>query len=188
MAVRIDFLLLLSFILAPACGSAAEQANCEHSGERTAISPDGRWVATVLEEICDANGVASGGVVVDLAMSADATHAQRIFSMYVPRSRDEWPKVLWKSSSQLELWVPNRSAIAMQKAESQGIQVQLKYCGDNPEERARVAEFQAAFKKWMSDTTGWVERKKRDPNLSEPRPKRPVEPTYSPDTCTDVGN
>jgi hypothetical protein len=187
MRVRVDFLLLLPFVLAPALGWAAEPAHCEHSGERSAKSPDGRWVATVQEEVCDANGVAAAGVVVDLSPSADATHAQRVFSMTVPRSRDEWPKVLWKDAGLLELWVPNRAAIGMQKSESQGVRIELKYCGDNPQERAQVAEFQATFKKWMSDTTGWMERKKRDPNVSEPRPKRPIEPTYPPDTCGDIG-
>jgi hypothetical protein len=141
----------------------------------------------VQEEVCDAGGAAAAGVVVELATAADPDHPQRIFSMSVPRSRDQWPKVLWKSASELELWVPNRAAIGMQKAQSQGIQIQLKYCGDNPAERAQVAGFQAAFKQWMRDTTAWVERKKRDPTLSEPRPKRPVEPAYSPDTCTDIG-
>ena len=91
MAVRAEFLLLLPFVLVPACGLAAEQVHCEHSGERSAKSPDGRWVATVQEEVCDANGVAAAGVVVDLSTSVDATHAQRVFSMTVPRSRDAWP-------------------------------------------------------------------------------------------------
>ena len=186
MTAKIHFPLLL-LLLAPACGWAAEQADCEHSGARLAESPDKRWVATVQEEVCDAGGVAAAGVVVDLAASADATHAQRIFSMAVRRARDEWPRVLWKSATRIELWVPNRAVIGMQKTEAQGIHIELKYCGDNPQERAQLAQFQADFKQWMSDTTAWAQRKKLDPALAEPRPKRPVEPRFSPDTCANVG-
>jgi hypothetical protein len=187
MAAKIDFRLLILLVLTPACGGAAELTDCEHSGASSAESPDKRWVATVQEEVCDAGGVAAAGVVVDLATSADVTHSQRIFSMAVRRSRDEWPKVLWKSATRLELWVPNRAAIGMQKTESQGIQIELKYCGDNPQERAQLAQFQSAFKQWMSDTTAWVQRRKLDPSLSEPKPKRPVEPRFSPDSCANIG-
>ncbi len=57
------------------------------------------------------------------------------------------------------------------------MQVQLKYCGDNPAERAQVAEYQAAVKQWMKDTTEWAQKRKADPAFSEPRPKRTAELT-----------
>ena len=179
--------LLLVFSLVPALCLAEEAASCEHSGEKSVPSPDGRWIATVQEEVCAvANGTAAG-VVVDLALSSDAQHARRIFNMRVPRSRDQWPRVLWKGPSAMELWVPNRAEIGAQKSQLEDVKIELKYCGDNPEERAQVSAYQAAFKKWMQDTTAWVEQKKRDPDFKAPRPPRPAEPTYSSDSCADVG-
>ncbi|MEJ1965423.1 MAG: hypothetical protein WDO56_29340 [Gammaproteobacteria bacterium] len=185
--MRIAIVFLSLFIVAPAIGLAAEASTCEHSGERAVTSPDGRWVATVQEEVCSVGASAAAGVVVDLSLAADATHARRVFSMRVPRSRDQWPRVIWTGPSALELWAPNRAEIGAQLPESEGVRIELKYCGDNPEERAQVAQFQAAFKKWMQDTTAWAEQRKRDPDFKGARPQRPVEPAYSPDSCADVG-
>jgi hypothetical protein len=182
-------MLLLVATVAPAAGWAAEaQAHdCEHSGEKSFPSPDGRWIATVEEQVCVAGTGTAAGVVVDLALAADARHAKRIFNMRVPRSRDYWPRVVWKAPTAMELWAPNRAEIAVQESQFDGVQIQLRYCGDNPAERAQVAEYQAAFKKWMQDTTAWVQKKKQDPGFSEPRPKRPDEPRYSDDSCLGLG-
>jgi len=88
----------------------------------------------------------------------------------------------------MELWAPNRAHILKQLSELEDIRIELKYCGDNPAERAQMAQYQAAFRKWMQDTTAWVEKRKRDPTDQTPRPKRPVEPTYSSDSCANVGS
>ena len=181
--------MALMYVLcaAPACAMAADAADCEHSGEKSVPSPDGRWVATVQEVVCAVGEGTGAGVMVDLALSSDATHAKRVFSMRVPRSRDHWPRVIWKSASTMELWAPNRAEIGLSLAQFDDVHIELKYCGDNPEERAAVAAYQAAFKKWMQDTTAWVQRRKADPNFKDPRPQRPMEPTYSSDSCANVG-
>jgi hypothetical protein len=171
----------------PVCTLAAEATDCEHSGVKSVTSPDGRWVATVQEVVCAFGNKAGAAVVVDLALSADPTHSKRIFNMNVPRSRDRWPRVIWKSPSTLELWAPNRAEIGVRLEEFDGVRIEFKYCGDNPEERAQVVEYQTAFKKWMQDTTAWVQRRKADPSLKEPRPERPTEPRYSSDSCANVG-
>src|SRR5687767_584976 len=106
--------------------------------------------------------------------------------MRVPRSRDHWLRVVWKSPTEMELWAPNRAEIGRKLSEAEGIRIELKYCGDNPRERAAQVEYQAAFRKWMQHTTAWAEKRKRDPANPGPRPKRPVEPTYSPDSCENV--
>src|ERR1041384_5590486 len=49
--------------------------------------------------------------MVDLALASDASHAKRVFNMRVPRSRDQWPRVIWKSPTTMELWAPNRAEI-----------------------------------------------------------------------------
>jgi hypothetical protein len=179
---RLAMALLLALV--PAAGWAVD---CEHSGEKSYASPDGKWTATVQEEVCAVGTGTAAGVMVDLALASDASHAKRVFNMRVPRSRDLWPRVIWKSPTLMEIWAPNRAEIMAQQSGFEGVQIQLKYCGDNPAERAQVGEYQAALKQWMKDTTEWVQKKKQDPGFSEPRPKRPVEPTYSPDSCANVG-
>ncbi len=182
--MRTASILLLTLVLAPAAGRAAD---CEHSGEKTFASPDGKWIATVQEEVCAVGNGTAAGVMVDLALAADSTHGKRIFNMRVPRSRDLWPRVIWKTPALMELWAPNRAEIMAQEASFDGVQIQLKYCGDNPAERAQVGEYHAALEQWMKDTTEWAQKRKQDPSFSEPRPKRPVEPTYSSDSCANVG-
>ena len=182
-------LRLLSVLLAlsPVAGWAADTRDCEHAGERKVESPDGRWVATVQEEVCAIGTGTGAGIMVDLALASDASHAKRVFNMRVPRSRDLWPRVIWKGPTTMELWAPNRAEIMAQEAQFEGVQIQLRYCGDNPAERAQVVEYQAALKQWMKDTTEWAQKRKQDPAFNEPRPKRPVEPSYSSDSCASVG-
>jgi hypothetical protein len=181
---RIASILLLTLALAPAAGWAVD---CEHSGEKAFASPDGKWIATVQEEVCAVGTGTAAGVMVDLALASDAAHAKRVFNMRVPRSRDLWPRVIWKSPALMELWAPNRAEILAQESSFDGVQIQLRYCGDNPAERAQVAEYQAALKQWMKDTTEWAQKKKQDPSFSDPRPKRPAEPTYASDSCASIG-
>src|SRR3954463_11762821 len=169
-AVRVLVVLLA---LAPMAGWAADAHDCEHAGEKKVESPDGRWVATVQEEVCAIGNRTGAGIMVDLALAADASHAKRVFNMRVPRSRDLWPRVIWKSPTTMELWAPNRAEILAQESQFEGVQIQLKYCGDNAAERAQVSEYQAALKQWMKDTTEWAQKRKQDPSFSEPRPKRP---------------
>ena len=181
---RMRWILISTLAAVP---MAAWAADCEHSGEKSWQSPDGKWTATVQEEVCAVGTGTAAGVMVDLTLATDASHGKRVFNMRVPRSRDLWPRVIWKGPTLMELWAPNRAEILAQVPEFEGVQIQLKYCGDNPAERAQVGEYQAAMKQWMKDTTDWAQKKKQDPGFNEPRPKRPVEPTYSSDSCASVG-
>jgi hypothetical protein len=180
--------VLLAAVLAPTGATAAEVTDCDHSAAKTYSSPDGRWVASVQEEVCAVGNRAAAAVNVDVALAADPKHAGRIFSMAVPRSRDQWPRVVWTGPSAMELWAPNRAHILKQLPAFEDVKVELKYCGDNPAERTRKAEYEAAFRKWMQDTTAWVERRKRDPADKTPRPQRPAEPSYSSDSCANLGS
>jgi hypothetical protein len=181
-------ILLLLLALAPAAGWTADDVHdCEHSGTKTFASPDARWVATVQEEVCAIGTRTGAGIMVDLALASDASHAKRVFNMRVPRSRDLWPRVIWKSPTTMELWAPNRAEILAQESQFDGVQIQLKYCGDNAAERAQVTAYQDALEQWMKQTTEWAQKRKQDPSYSEPRPKRPVEPGYSSDSCASVG-
>lgn len=187
--MRIATVIVFAAMLAPVGAPAAEATDCDHSAAKTYASPDGRWVASVQEEVCAVGNRAAAAVNVDVALASDPKHVGRVFSMAVPRSRDQWPRVIWKSDTAMELWAPNRAHIVKPApATFEDIRIELKYCGDNPAERAQVVEYQEAFRKWMQDTTAWVERRKQDPQDPTPRPKRPVEPSYSSDSCANVGS
>jgi len=176
--------LSLPVLLFASTGALA--ADCDHSEARTASSPEGHWVATIQEEVCATDKGAAAGVNVDLSPAADPAHKSRVFIMRVPRSRDEWPRVIWKSETSMEVWLPNLAEVGLHVADAEGVHIELKYCGDNPRERAQRAEYQAALKQWMKDTTAWVQQKKADPNATAPRPKRPEEPRLTPSTCVGV--
>ncbi len=101
---------------APVAGWAQDSHDCEHAGTKTYESPDERWVATVQEEVCAIGNRTGAGIMVDLALASDASHAKRVFNMRVPRSRDQWPRVIWKSPTTMELWAPNRAEILAQES------------------------------------------------------------------------
>jgi hypothetical protein len=183
---RAALILAATALLAPSGAFPQEVTDCEHSDAKTILSPDKKWIASVQEQVCAVGNRAAAAVNVDLLRAADSSHAGRVFSMRVPRSRDHWPRVIWISPTEMQLWAPNRAEIGKQLSEFEGIRIELKYCGDNPQERAQVVEYQAAFKKWMQDTTAWAERRKVDPSDPTPRPKRPVEPRYSSDSCENI--
>jgi hypothetical protein len=185
--MRIAIAVLLAAMLVPAGAIAAEATDCDHSAATTYPSPDGRWVASVQEEVCAVGNRAAAAVNVDIALAADEKHVGRVFSMAVPRSRDQWPRIIWKDATAMEVWAPNRAHNQKQLPALEALRIELKYCGDNPAERAQVAAYQEAFKKWMQDTTAWVEQRKRNPQDQAPRPKRPSEPNYSSDSCANVG-
>lgn len=167
--------------------ASAWAVDCDHSGAKTTQSPDGRWVATVQEEVCATDKGTAAGVNVDLAPTDDPAHRTRIFSISVPRSRDEWPRVVWKGATSMEVWVPNLAEIILQPTDTESVHVDLKYCGDNPAERAKRTQYQAALKQWMKDTTAWLQQKKSEPNSTAPRPKRPEEPALTSSTCAGIG-
>jgi hypothetical protein len=175
-------------VLLPLVTARVSAAECDHSGAKTTASPDGRWVATVQEEVCATDKGAAAGVNVDLAPADDPAHKSRVFIMRVPRSREEWPRVLWKSPTSMEVWVPNLAEVGLHVADAEGVHIDLKYCGDNPQERARRAEYQAALGQWMKDTTAWVQQKKADPSSTAPRPKRPEEPLLTASTCAGMSS
>jgi hypothetical protein len=187
LVMRLATAALVAAMLLPTGARGAEVTDCDHSAATTYPSPDGRWVASVQEEVCAVGNRAAAAVNVDIASASDPKRVGRVFSMAVPRSRDRWPRIVWKDEKSLELWAPNRAHIVKPVQPFEDLRIELRYCGDNPGERAQMVAYQEAFQQWMKDTTEWVERRKRDPSDQTPRPKRPSEPSYSSDSCAGVG-
>ena len=169
---------------APATGFAAEPL-CDRSGSKTTPSPDGRWVANVQEEVCATPTGAAAGITVILVATADAALSKRVFIMPVPRSRDDWPRIRWQGPDAVEVRVPNLSEANPPQPEFEGIRISLAYCGDNPQDRARLTAYRAAVKQWQADVTAWAALRKQDPAAAGPRPPRPEEPALPRGRCLD---
>jgi hypothetical protein len=106
-------------------------------------------------------------------------------TMTVPRSRDDWPRVRWLSASAMEIRVPNLAEVTPPIAEYGGVQIALAYCGDNPEDRARLLAYKEGVKQWQKDVSAWVKRRNEDAAAAGPRPPRPEEPRLPPGRCSD---
>ena len=175
--------LLLVFLAPLAC--AAEETVCERSGSITTQSPDGRFTASVQEVACATASGAGAGITVELHSDKDAAQARRVFTMSVPRSRDDWPKVRWLSADAMQIRVPNLAEVSPPSEEYQGIRITLAYCNDNPDDRARLAAYKEGVKQWQKDVSDWVKRRKEDEAAAGPRPPRPEEPRLAMGRCVD---
>jgi hypothetical protein len=177
--------LLLVAVLAcqlPAA-RAAEVSDCDRSGSKTTPSPQGRWVVNVQEEVCAVGNGVAAGITVVVSSPEGPEQGGRVVMIGVPRSRDDWPRVRWRSETELEVWVPNLAVVVSTQARWQGVQVALRYCGDNPADREAVAAYKLAMKAWQQETTAWVARRKQDPDNAGPRPVRPEEPRVAAGRC-----
>jgi hypothetical protein len=170
--------------LAPLALHAAENV-CDQSETRATASPDAHWVANVQEEVCATATGTAAGITVILASKQDAARSKRVFMMPVPRTRDDWPRIRWQSPTAVEIRVPNLAEVNPPDAEFGGIRISLVFCGDNPDDRARLATYKAAVKHWQQDVSAWVKRRNEDAQAAGPRPPRPEEPVLAPGRCTD---
>lgn len=163
----------------------AAESECDRSESKTTPSPDGKWIASVQEEACATAAGASAAVTVVLSSAQDPAHSRHVFMMNVPRSRDDWPRVRWQGPNAIEVRVPNLAEVNPPEPGFDGIHVSLAYCGDNPADRQRLADYRVAVKQWQKDVTAWVQKRKQDPDAAGPRPERPEEPRLDPGRCTD---
>lgn len=183
---RLTALLALTCLSGMADSLRAAEPECDRSGSKTTPSPDGKWIASVQEEVCTTTrGGAAAGITVVLVSAADESHRRRVFLMPVPRSREDWPRVRWQGPSLVEVRVPNLSEPNPPEPEYDGIKVLLAYCGDNPADRETLANYKAAVKQWQQEVSAWVARRKQDESTAGPRPPRPEEPKLPPGRCTD---
>lgn len=171
--------------LAVAADATTSELVCENSESRLAPSPDGKWVAKVQEEACVTPNGAAAGITVILESTQPPERRKRVFIMPVPRSRDDWARVRWLGPTALEVRVPNLAEPAPPDPEFAGIRITLAHCGDNPDDRARLAAYREAVKQWQKDVTAWAAKRKEDPASVGPRPDRPQEPRLDPGRCRD---
>jgi hypothetical protein len=177
--------LLAALAMLPALAGAAER-ECEQSEATVTKSPDGRLAASVQHQVCaTASGGVAAGVTVFIGAAAAPLQGSRVLMVAVPRNRDEWPRAVWQGNASLAVWVPNLAKVLETKPAAGDVTVALKYCGDDPEARARVAGFQQEVQQWMLAVTRWSELRRQDAAAAGPRPARPEEPRLTARACTD---
>jgi len=160
--------------------------DCDRSESIRTPSPDGQWIASVQHDVCAGAAGASAGITVYVARATDESRAQRVFVTAVPGSHDDWPRVRWEGNTLLQLRVPNLLEITdPPQSQVEGIRIELVYCGDNPDDRAKLAQYKLDVKQWQRDVSAWAARRKQEPEGAGPRPVRPVEPRLPPGRCVD---
>jgi hypothetical protein len=182
---RLPLVLLFAAMLLSGFADTAERA-CEQSESTVTQSPSGRLAASVQHQVCEtAAGGAAAAVTVFVGESAVPLQGARVAAIAVPRSREEWPRVVWRTDSSLEVWVPNLAQV-LETVPSRGdVSITLKYCADDPEARARVAQYQTDLQQWMAAVSRWNELRQRDAAAAGPRPARPEEPRGTSRPCRD---
>jgi hypothetical protein len=185
MGPRSLLLLLVTAAFAAPAGSA-ERA-CEQSESTVTASPQGRLAASVQHQVCEtAIGGVSAAITVFVGEAGAPMQGGRVLAVAVPRTREEWPVAVWRDENLLEVWVPNLAKVLQSQSSWREVTVALKYCGDDPALRERVARHEEDLRRWREEVTRWAEARRRDPEGAGPRPQRPEDPPSSSRPCTDA--
>lgn len=186
--MRAHFLIPVLLLLAASPPlAAADGLACDQSDSRVIPSPDGRWAASVQHQVCETpTGGVAAAITVFVGEAGAPLQGRRMVAIGVPRSHDEWPRAVWRGESQLEVWVPNFANVLETQPAYRDVAVTLRYCGDDPDARARVARYEVDLKRWMEETSRWAKRRKSDPEGAGPRPPRPEEPRVARHPCTSA--
>lgn len=133
--------------LVPSTSNAA--AECTNRVISTLLSPDDGWVAVVQETFCsnDAFAMSSTGDAVELVRpgvelpinirpGVEPIKNNTVFGL----DRGSWedrPLTQWLSPSKLQITVPNKSLISLQKSSFEGVEIVVRFDPDDPAERER---------------------------------------------------
>jgi hypothetical protein len=113
---------------------------CQREMVAMGVSPDDKWIAVVQEEVCSGLGIASTNVtdVVQLVpRERKPENGDDIFAVEGHGDPTQRPNIRWLSSTKLQINVPNKSLIGLDKKNYAGIEIAVKYEPDDPAERER---------------------------------------------------
>ena len=169
MRSRLLISLFPALAMSPGIVTAAERV-CEQSEATVTPAPDGRLAASVQHQVCatESGGVAAA-VTVFIGDAGAPLQGSRVVMTAVPRSRDEWPQAVlaWQCGAR-SLGAEPREGAREQMPTYKDVAVALKYCADDPGQRARVAQHQVDIQQWMAAVTRWSELRKKDPQGAGP--------------------
>lgn len=180
-------MILLFAIASLGAGMAgAAEEVCDQSESVVRPAPGGARAASVQHQVCTSGGGVAAAITVFIGEAAAPLRGQRVLAVAVPRTREEWPLVRWRDGAHMEVWIPNLARVLESKPAAPGVEVELRYCGDDPAARAAVAGHAARMQEWMDSVRAWSERRKTDAQGAGSRPPRPEEPRTVSRPCTDA--
>ena len=156
------FFIVSAAVLAGAALAQGE-AGCQRQTISMLMSPDDAWVALVHEDICsDGYFVTTVTDTVQLvrrdttdavvlAWHADEPkHDNDVFALDEHGHPENRPLTRWLSSQKLQITIPNKSTIGLQKSGYEGIEIVLNYEPDDPTEREQWLNSRAAEReRWL---------------------------------------
>jgi hypothetical protein len=129
---------------------AQEKGGCQRETISVLMSPDDTWVALVQEDTCsDGYFVTTVTDTVQLARRdttdtvqltrhADVPkHENDVFALDEHGRPENRPLARWLSPQELQVMIPNKSLIGLQKNSYESIEIVIKYEPDDPAERER---------------------------------------------------
>ena len=117
----------------------AATPTCEKTIIAELPSPDGMMSAGVLEYVCRDGGfvtVVSGRVVI-VPSGKEANKESEVLVVDTGGRQENIPRIVWASSTLLNITVPVNSLIGLQKDLYSGIRVNVKFEPDDPAARQR---------------------------------------------------
>lgn len=124
-------------------------AECNRNTFSKAPSPDYAWVAFQQEETCsDGAFVTTAMDVIGLVPRGDERKAEgsrdslKTYDIFASEAHgaEYRPIIKWLSPQILQITVPNRSFIGLQKNTFNGIDIVVRFNPDDPEERRKLLE------------------------------------------------
>ncbi|MFL6605063.1 MAG: hypothetical protein ACJ8R9_27540 [Steroidobacteraceae bacterium] len=120
--------------------------------------------------------MSSAAVLVDLARPEAPDNAVTVLSIDMPSEKALWPRVQWESSKKIIVQLPAKANVAVQMANFQNIEIQVRFCPGDPTERERWAAYRAAHHKWTRDMAAWSQMRNRDSASQSSKPVAPQPP------------
>jgi len=158
----------------------AANESCERTDVSEVTSPDARWVARIYGKLCDLGITSSAAVLVDLVRAQAPDTPVTVLSIDMPSNKGLWPHAKWEGAGRIVLELPSNANIALQMANFQNIDIQVRFCTGDPTERDRWLAYRAAYHKWIADMSAWTQARSRDPGAAGPQPRAPTPPGARP--------
>jgi hypothetical protein len=129
-------------LLSPAKAEESPRGSlgCQSEVIATGVSPDDKWVAMVQEEVCSGPGMASTGIMEAVQIVARGQSPESSDDVFVMNGSGDpmrRPNIRWLSATLLQITVPNKSLIGLNKKNYAGIDIVTKFEPDDPAERER---------------------------------------------------
>jgi hypothetical protein len=140
---RITFVSCVTLLLIGTMASAQSDASCQRHTTATLASPDAAWLALVQEDTCVGVFPFTTGVTdtVQLVRPGEQPDSDNdVFALEEHGRPENRPLLRWLSPQKLQITVPNRSLIGLQKRAFAGVEIVVKYDPDDPAERARFLQ------------------------------------------------